>query len=72
MKKFKAGKFYQVVGYKRGIDEKVKRRLLEFGFTRGERFMVAYKSFFAGSVIVELRGFSLSLRTKFLDFLEVK
>ena len=72
MKKFKVGKMYQVVGYKKFVDEKVKVRLLEFGFTRGERFVISHKSFFGENVIVEIRGFLLSLRSKFLNFLEVE
>ena len=72
MKKFKTKYIYKIIGYKVSASEKVKRRLLEFGFTKGERFVVSYKSLFGGSVIVEIRGYLLSLRTKFLSYLEVE
>lgn len=70
--KWKIGKVYKIGEIKTGFDQKIVRRLLEFGFTPGTKFMISYKSLLAKSVIVELRGFSLSIRTRFLDCLEVE
>ena len=70
-KKWQINKIYKVVGFESTADEKVLRRLLEFGFTKGTNFLISHKTLLGETVIVEIRGFSLSLRTKFLSCLKV-
>ena len=72
MKKFAKNRVYKIVGFESLLDDKVTRRLLEFGFTKGEKFIISHKSFWGSSVIVEIRGYSLSMRTKFLSLLKVE
>ena len=71
-KKYELNKLYKVVGYQRPFDEKVLRRLLEFGFTKNTVFKISHVSFLGKSVIVELRGYYLTMRKRFLNFLKVE
>ena len=71
-KKYELNKLYKVVGYEPYADEKVLRRLLEFGFTKNTPFKVSHKSLIGKSVIVELRGYFLTMRKKFLELLKVE
>ena len=63
---------YQIVGYNELKGEKVVRRLLELGFTPGQKFIISHKSMLGKSVIVDIRGFCLSMRSDFLKYLKVK
>ena len=71
-KNWVVGRSYKVIDYNEKSDERILRRLLEFGFTPNQSFVISHKSLTGQSLIVELRGFSLSLRTKFLSILKVK
>ena len=70
-KKLQINKLYKVLGFHNYQDEKIVRRLLELGFTKGTQFSIAHKSLLGKSVVVELRGYYLTLRTKFLEILKV-
>lgn len=65
------GKIYKIVDYKEKCDERILRRLLEFGFTKGTHFIISHKSMFGKVGTIEIRGFCLSFRLKFLDILKV-
>jgi len=71
MFKFKAKKYYKILGYDDKVDEKIKRRLLEFGFLVGDSFYVACSSPFGKCLIVELHGFSLAIRSEILAYVKV-
>ena len=71
MLKFKLKKYYKILGYDDKVDEKIKRRLLEFGFLIGESFYVSHNSLFGKCLIVELHGFSLAIRSDILSCLKV-
>lgn len=71
MKNFVINRVYKVKGYQKNVDERVKRRLCEFGFTSKTPFRVIAKSLLGKNVIVEIRGFVLSLKKDFLSVLEV-
>ena len=55
------GQYQTIVGLSCG-SEKIKRRLLELGFTRGEKVRVVRKSLLGKVRLVEIRGYTLSLR----------
>lgn len=69
--KWSVGKIYKIVGYNQKGDERILRRLLEFGFTRGESFVISHKSMFGKVGTIEIRGFCLSFRLEFLNILKV-
>lgn len=71
MKKLVQNKVFKVQGYKKGVDKKTKNRLCEFGFVEGTTFRIVFRSMLGSNVIVELRGYVLSLKASFLDFLVV-
>ncbi len=71
MEKFVLNRIYRVVGYKNGCDEKLKKRMCEFGFVQGATFFISYKSMLGKNYIVEIKGFVLSLKKTFLSLLEV-
>lgn len=70
--KLQLNRFYKVLGFQNYQDEKIVRRLLELGFTKGTRFCIAHKSLLGKSVVVELRGYYLTMRSKFLDIIKVE
>lgn len=45
---------------------KIKRRLLELGFTPGTRVRVLRKSLLGQAYLIEIRGFTLSMRREIL------
>ena len=51
--------------------DKVRRRLLDLGFTSGQRVRLAKKSILGKVVLVEIRGYSLSLLKKIASFVIV-
>ena len=71
MKKLVLNRVYKIVGYQKGLDEKTKTRLCEFGFVPDTTFCVIFKSLLGKNVIVEIRGFVLSLKKEYLSCLEV-
>jgi len=71
-KRYELNRLYRVVGYEKQADEKILRRLLEFGFTKNTTFKISHKSLIGKSVIVELRGYFLTMRKKFLELLKVE
>jgi Fe2+ transport system protein FeoA len=72
IKKWKLKKVYKITGYEDYSDKKVLRRLLEFGFVKGTNFVISYKSLLGDTFLVEVRGYTLSLRNKFLSYLKVE
>lgn len=56
------GKFYTVKGFVEGASIKIKRRILELGFTRGQKIKIVRKSLLGKAFLVELRGFTLTIR----------
>lgn len=58
----KKGIFYEVKGISPTANLKIKRRLLELGFTRGQKVKVVRKSLLGKAYLVEIRGFTLTVR----------
>jgi len=50
---------------------KIKRRLLELGFTRGVKARVVRKSLLGNAYMIELRGYTLTLRKDIVSFLQI-
>lgn len=58
----KVGMFYIIEGIMDKAPLKIKRRILELGFTRGQRVRLLRKSLLGKAYLVELRGFTLTIR----------
>ncbi|MBR1890641.1 MAG: ferrous iron transport protein A [Clostridia bacterium] len=54
------------------IDKKINQRLCEMGFVSGQKVRVTNKSIFGGVRLVEIRGYTLSIRTSLLKDVWVK
>lgn len=57
----KIKKIYQIEGISTA-SEKIKRRLLELGLTKGQKVVVVRKSLLGKVFLIEIRGYTLSLR----------
>ena len=51
---------------------KLRRRLLELGFTRGQKLRVRRKSILGQTYLVEIRGYILTLRKNIMQFVVVR
>lgn len=58
----KIGKTYTILGFEKSMMFKFKRRLLDLGFTKGERIVFYRKSLLGKTYLVGIRGYILSLR----------
>ena len=56
------GKFYSVKGIEPSSPIKIKRRILELGFTSGQNVKLIRKSLLGKAYLVELRGFTITIR----------
>ena len=68
----KCGQYYSLVGVADSAPLKMKRRLLELGFTRGQKVRVVRKSLLKRAYLVEVRGFTLSVRRDIAQYLLVR
>lgn len=62
LKKAKRGKFYKVSSLSEFAPDKIVRRLYDLGFTLGQRVKLVRKSLLGKTFLVEIRGYTLSLR----------
>ena len=69
--KGKVGKTLMIDGFLGDID-KTNQRLLELGFTQGQRVKIVAKSAMKKAVLLEIRGYLLSIRTSMLANVVVK
>lgn len=67
----KKEKYYKIKGISEYAPIKIKRRILELGFTRGQSVKVVRKSLLAKSYLVEIRGFTLTIRRDIASFIEI-
>lgn len=67
----KIGKYATIVKISEQASIKIRRRLLDFGFTKGQRVRTIHKSILSKDYLVELRHFTLSLRSEILKFVLV-
>lgn len=58
----KLGTFYKIHKISYSVGDKVKRRLLDLGFTKGEKIRVVGKSLLKKAYLIEIRGYTLTLK----------
>ncbi len=63
LKNAKFGKTYQIEKIDEKSPIKIKRRLLDLGFTSGQKVRAVRKSLLGKAFLVEIRGYTLSLRS---------
>ena len=66
--KAKCRLFYKIIGYSEKSPLKIKRRLLELGLTEGQKIRVVRKSLLGKAFLIEVRGYSLSIRKNLASF----
>ncbi len=66
-----AGKLQTIRGISGQAPLKIKRRLLELGLTIGQKVKVLRRSLAGGVLLIEVRGYTLSLRRDIASWLEV-
>ena len=69
--KAKKNVFFKIEDISNNAPLRIKRRLLELGFTSGTKVRVLRKSLIGQAYLVELRGFTLSMRKDILAYLNV-
>ena len=62
LKNVKTGKYYKILDISQYATDKIRRRLLELGFTSGEYIKIIRKSLIGKTLLVEIRGYILSIR----------
>ena len=72
LSKAKIGKLYLITTISNSASIKIKRRLLELGFTKGQFVKLVRKSFLAKTFLIELRGFTLTIRKDVASLIEIK
>ena len=68
----KIGQYVKLKSYKMDTPIKIKRRLLDLGFTEGQKLRTIRKSLLGKTYMLELRGFTLTLRKDILSFILVE
>ena len=58
----KIGKVYKIACFD-SAPAKIRRRLLELGLTKGQKIVLSRKSVLGKAVLVDIRGYCLSLRS---------
>ncbi len=59
----KFGRSYIISGFDESQPFKIRRRLCELGFTQGQEVRLVRKSLLGKAYLVELRGYTLSVRS---------
>ena len=65
-------RYFTIAGFDKNIALKVKRRLLELGFTRGQKIKIINKSLLKRTYLIELRSVLLTLRYDILKYILVE
>ena len=68
----KIGVYARILNIDEKATLKVKRRLLELGFTHGQKVRVIRKSILGQTYLVQIRGYLLSMRKSLAEFLVVE
>ena len=68
----KKNKYYYVQGISQSSPFKIRRRLLELGFTEGVKVKLTRKSLIGQAYLIEIRGFILSMRKQVASFILLK
>ena len=70
--KVKIGAVYRIAGFASSVHLKIKRRLLELGLTLGQKVRVVRKSLIGKAYLIEVRGYTLSVRKTLASFVLVR
>ncbi|MBQ8792792.1 MAG: FeoA domain-containing protein [Clostridia bacterium] len=68
----KVGQYRKILALDGRAPIKIKRRLLELGFTAGQMIKVVRKSMFGDTYLIEVRGYYLSMRKSLTGYLIVE
>lgn len=68
----KIGQYEKIGGLAKDAPIKIKRRLLDLGFTKGQKIRVVRKSTLGKDFLIELRFFTLTLRRDILKYILVQ
>lgn len=63
LKKAKVGKYYRIQNLSEFAPDKIVRRLFDLGFTPLQQVKIIRKSLIGKAFLVEIRGYTLSLRS---------
>ena len=68
----KMGSYVDISGFSENTPTKIKRRLLDLGFTNGQKIRTIRKSALGKDFMVEIRNFILTLRWDLLKYILVE
>lgn len=71
LNQIKKGECVQVLGFGVGLNDKIKRRLLELGFLKNTQVTLSQKSFLSEVLLLELNGYTISLRSDIAKYIKV-
>ena len=60
--KAKLGVFYKINDITYNLGDNVKRRLLDLGFTKGQKIRLIGRSLLKKAYLIEIRGYTLTLK----------
>ena len=64
--------FFVLDGFSQTVPINLERRLLDFGFTKGQKVRVLQKSILSKVLLIEIRKFVLSLRKEIAQYVLVE
>lgn len=68
----KYNKFYTLKAIDGEISPKLRRRLLDLGFTSGQKIKILYRSLLGKTYLLQLRDYTLSMRDRIVRTLLVE
>lgn len=68
----KLNKYYKVSGFDKSLDYKICRRFCDFGITKGEKIKVKEKSLLRRVLLIEIRGYILSIKSSLARYILVE
>lgn len=64
--------YYKVIGFDKELEYKICRRFCDFGITKGERIKVKAKSLLKRVLLIEIRGYILSIKSSLAKYILVE
>lgn len=71
LNQIKKGESVIILGFDIGLNDKIKRRLLELGFLKNTQVTLNQKSFLSEVLLLELNGYTISLRSDIAKHIKV-
>ncbi len=68
----KENKYYSIIKIDSLLSEKLRRRLYDLGFLAGQKVRVVNKSLLKKAYMIEIRGYTLSLRNTIVNSIMVE